>query len=149
MWAALASGADRLHPAARHAHPAARQAHPAAAVVLGARAFAPHGRGFGTAHPALIDNGGDASGVVTAIHWQRWGRPSAAGHGLNTMFKPGGGYYRKPVRIELRAYDLGRCTRRGPLAYRMLMARLPVRPGGPEGRWFRWAGSRTICRFGS
>ncbi len=36
-------------------------------VVLGSRAFAPHGSGWGTAHPGEIFNGGDPSGSVSHI----------------------------------------------------------------------------------
>src|SRR6185312_6638391 len=72
--------------------------------VLGAKAFAaPYGNGFGSAEPKEIFNGGDPSGSVRNIHWSGWGNPTAIGYGLNPIFKPHGGYYRKPARIELRA----------------------------------------------
>jgi hypothetical protein len=113
--------------------------------VLGAKAFAaPYGEGFGTAEPRSIFNGGDPSGSVTRIHWSGWGNPTAIGYGRNPIFKPGGGYYRKPARIELRATALGKCGKRR--AYRRLEARVPQHPGGKLGPWFSWAGAKTICK---
>jgi hypothetical protein len=118
----------------------------ARAVVLGSKSWAlPDGYGFGTAHPRAIFNGGDPSGLVTHLVWRGWGTGVATASGRNAIFKPGGGYYGKLVTIELRAYDLGRCTAGGPPAYRKLAAREPSRPGGPPGKWFAWAGARTIC----
>jgi hypothetical protein len=113
--------------------------------VLGAKAFAaPYGEGFGTAEPATIFNGGDPSGEVSKIRWSGWGNPTALGFGLNPIFKPGGGYYRKPARIELRATGLGKCGARR--AYTKLEARVPKHPGGKLGKWFDWAGAKTICK---
>jgi hypothetical protein len=117
----------------------------AADPVLGAKAFTgPIGEGFGTAEPSKIFNGGDPSGEVTEIHWTGWGNPTAIGTGLNPIFKPGGGYYRKPAMIELRATDLGKCGARA--AYTRLEARLPKHPGGKLGKWFSWSGAKTICK---
>lgn len=117
----------------------------AANPVLGAKAFAsPYGKGFGTAEPKEIFNGGDPSGSVRDIEWSGWGNPSAIGHGLNPIFKPHGGYYRKPARIELRATDLGKCGKR--VAYTKLEVRIPKKPGGKLGKWFSWSGAKTICQ---
>ena len=117
-------------------------------VVLGKRGlYGRNGVGWGTSRPAEIFNGGDPSGLVTHIQWQRWGQGNATGYGLNAIFKPRGGYYGKLVRIQLRPYDLGRCSAKGPLAYRKLMVREPSRPGGPIGRWFSWAGLKTLCQL--
>jgi hypothetical protein len=113
--------------------------------VLGAKAFAaPYGEGFGTAEPGTIFNGGDPSGSVTKIRWSGWGNPTAIGYGLNPIFKPGGGYFRKPARIELRATDLGLCGKVS--AYTKLEARVPKHPGGKLGKWFSWSGAKTICK---
>jgi hypothetical protein len=112
-------------------------------VVLGAPAFAPNGTGWGKAHPSEIFNGGDPSGLVTDIHWRTWGGPTAIGFGRNAIFKPGGGYYRKQVRIKLRAESLGNCG--GRRAYTRLSVRVPARPGGPLRPWRSWAGAGTIC----
>jgi hypothetical protein len=117
----------------------------AANPVLGAKAFAaPYGEGFGTPEPSTIFNGGDPSGSVTKIKWSGWGNPTAIGYGLNPIFKPQGGYYRKPARIELRATDLGNCG--GRRAYTKLEARVPKHPGGKLGKWFSWSGAKTICK---
>ena len=116
------------------------------AVVLGSkRLVAPDGYGFGTARPGAIFNGGDPSGRVTHIHWTNWGQSVATGRGLNAIFMPHGGYYPQLVTIQLRAYDIGKCTAHGPRAYRKLSAREPSRPGGPVGSWFAWGGRHTIC----
>lgn len=117
----------------------------AANPVLGAKAFAaPYGEGFGTAEPSTIFNGGDPSGQVTKIHWTGWGNPTAIGYGLNPIFKPHGGYYRKPAKIELRATALGKCGKQR--AYTRLEARVPKKPGGKLGKWFSWSGAKTICK---
>ncbi len=119
-----------------------------ARVILGSKAFAPQGRGFGTFKPSLIDNGGDPSGLADHIHWKHWGSKTARGHGRNSIFKPHGGYYRKRPRIEFRAKRLGTCPGESVRAYTELLARVPKRPGGKLGKWFRWAGKKTICSFG-
>jgi hypothetical protein len=117
----------------------------AANPVLGAKAFAaPYGEGWGTAEPSEIFNGGDPSGSVHDIKWSGWGNPSAIGYGLNPIFKPHGGYYRKPARIELRATALGKCGKRA--AYTRLEVRIPKKPGGKLGKWFSWSGAKTICK---
>jgi hypothetical protein len=118
----------------------------ATAAVLGASAFAPHGGGFGTAHPRRIFNGGDPSGLVSSIHWTGWGGAVAHGRGLNPIFRPQGGYFAQRARIQLRAQRLGTCGS-GP-AYTRLYVRLPQWPGGPLGPWWRWAAARTICAAG-
>jgi len=112
--------------------------------LLGSSVFyAPQAKGFGTAHPSTISNGGDPSGIVTRIRWKGWGSPTAIGYGLNSIFKPNGGYYPRLVRIELRAQQLVRCE--GKLVYRQLSVRLPARPGGPLGKWFLWSGAKSLC----
>ncbi|HEY2052953.1 MAG TPA: hypothetical protein VGH14_03355 [Solirubrobacterales bacterium] len=126
---------------------AAASAGAAANPVLGARSFAaPYGKGFGTAEPSEIFNGGDPSGSISDIKWSGWGNPSAIGYGLNPIFKPHGGYYRKPARIELRATNLGKCGKRA--AYTKLEVRVPKKPGGKLGKWFSWSGAKTICKSG-
>ncbi len=124
---------------------AAATAGAAARPVLGSKSFAaPYGKGFGTAEPSEIFNGGDPSGSVTHISWTGWGNPTTIGHGLNPIFKPHGGYYRKPARIELRATKLGRCGNR--VAYTRLEVRIPKKPGGKLGKWFSWSGAKTLCK---
>ena len=114
-------------------------------VVLGSASWAPHGKGFGTAHPQEIFNGGDANGSVSDIQWSSWGGRTAFGVGEQPIFKPGGGYYSRPVQARLHAVALGRCYPGGPLAYRRLYVRDPVRPGGPLGKWYLWSGSSSLC----
>lgn len=112
--------------------------------VLGSKSFAlPYGAGFGHPEPEVIFNGGDPSGEVSNIHWRNWGDPSAIGHGLNPIFRPHGGYYRKRAKVELRATALGKCGKR--LAYTRLEIRVPRHPGGKLGRWMLWSGEKSIC----
>ena len=94
-----------------------------------------------------IFNGGDLSGLVTKIHWRHWGHRVARGRGRNHIFKPGGGYYRHSVRIKLKAHKIGRCPHSRRRAYKKLSVRVPKKPGGPLGPWFRWSGSKTICKL--
>ncbi len=113
--------------------------------MLGSRSFEPNGAGWGKVHPSRIFNGGDPSGLVTHIHWTGWGDSVATGRGLNSIFKPHGGFYPGLVTIELHASDLGHCAAGGPLAYRRLSVRVPSRPGGKLGPWTLWSGASTIC----
>jgi hypothetical protein len=113
-------------------------------VVLGAKEFTgSYGYGFGTEKPKRFFNGGDPSGLVSNIHWRNWGAPTAIGHGLTSIFKPQGGYYRKLVRIKLQARGIGTCD--GKQAYQQLRFRVPHRPGGPLGGWHLWSGTSSIC----
>jgi hypothetical protein len=119
------------------------------APVLGSAVFAGRpGVGWGTYKPVEIFNGGDPSGMVREISWTGWGDTTAIGQGKTYIFRSGGGYYPQAVRAELRASDLGHCSRGGPLAYEHLDAREPSRPGGLLGKWFAWSGAKTLCRPG-
>ncbi len=112
--------------------------------ILGSKAFSePFGAGFGHVEPSVIFNGGDPSGEVSGIHWQSWGGPMAIGYGRNPIFRPGGGYFRKPARVELRATKLGRCN--DHVAYTRLEIRAPKHPGGHLTGWQLWSGAKTIC----
>lgn len=122
---------------------AAMAAIASANVVLGGKAFAPNGKGWGTSEPAEIFNGGDPSGLITDVHWRSWGGAEAIGFGRNPIFKPHGGYYARPVRIKLRASAIGTCG--GRRAYTRLSFREPKRPGGPLGPWLPWSGASSIC----
>jgi hypothetical protein len=115
--------------------------------VLGSPAFmAPEGEGWGTPHPRWIFNGGDPAGSVSRLHWKDWGDPAATGRGKTPLLRPGGGYYRRPGKIELRADHLGSCPD-GTYAYTRLHFRIAHRPGGPLGhRWHGWTtASGNIC----
>jgi hypothetical protein len=114
--------------------------------VLGSNVFIPRtGVGWGTYQPKEIFNGGDPAGMVHGISWTYWGQPEAYGYGKTYIFKPNGGYYPGSVAAELRAYDLGRCTPNGPLAYQLLEAREPSAPGGKFGQWFPWNNGKSLC----
>jgi hypothetical protein len=115
-----------------------------AGVVLGGKAYgAPNGAGWGAERPHFIYNGGDASGSIRDVRWISWGGSTAIGWGKNPIFKPGGGYYRRPATIKLRASAIGRCE--GRRAYLRLSVRVPKHPGGRLGPWRSWSGSSTIC----
>lgn len=115
--------------------------------VLGARAFAENGSGFGTVRPKEFFNGGDPSGRVSQIHWSSWGGKSAYGTGRNPIFKPQGGYYAKLGTVRLWAHGRSHCPGSTRPAYTRLSVRFPKRPGGPLGPWQDWAGAKTICSF--
>ncbi len=119
----------------------------ASSVVLGNKAFAPQGTGFGKVRPSKIFNGGDPSGLVSSIHWKSWGGSKAIGFGKGSIFKPKGGYYHKLVTIELRAQSLGKCTSTGPTAYTKLYFRAPSHPGGKLGKWKLWSLAKSICHL--
>ncbi|HEX3824987.1 MAG TPA: hypothetical protein VHV79_11035 [Mycobacteriales bacterium] len=114
--------------------------------VLGSKKFdtMPDAVGYGTAHPKRIFNGGDPSGDAYHLRWASWGAAASLGHGKTYVFKPSGGYYKRPGRIELKATRLGHCTAHGPLAYRHLHARV-AGPGKSYGHWFRWSEVKNIC----
>lgn len=74
-------------------------------------------RGYGSARPDTIFNGGDPTGLVTGVSWQSWGGAKAVGTGM--------GYYdppNEPVSRSVReratvvAFDLGTCA--GKYMYR-------------------------------
>jgi hypothetical protein len=114
--------------------------------VLGSKKFdtMPDAVGYGTAHPKRIFNGGDPSGDAYHLRWATWGAATSLGHGKTYVFKPSGGYYKDPGRIELKATGLGHCTAKGPLAYRHLHVRV-AGPGKAYGRWSRWSGAKNLC----
>lgn len=119
----------------------------ASGVVLGSPAFAkPYGEGWGTARPAKLYNGGDPSGLVKEIQWTSWGGRTAIGYGLGWIFKPNGGYYERPVLVELRAQSLGHCGSQS--AYTQLAIRVPPKPEGPLGPWHLWSEAKSLCHFG-
>lgn len=67
-------------------------------------------RGYGSARPSVLDNGGDPTGILTNVSWQSWGGPEAVGTGM--------GYYDPPnvpvsrsvrERATVVAFRLGTC----------------------------------------
>jgi sugar lactone lactonase YvrE len=119
-------------------------------VLFGPQDYMPayYAAGWGEAAPAIVSNGGaSASGTISQIHWRSWGGKVAAGRGLHPTFMPHGGYYRRPVVIELRASAIRRCKPGGRLVYTRFTVREEVRPGGPMGKWFAWARNMCVSYF--
>jgi hypothetical protein len=112
-------------------------------LVLGSKDFTMYGEGWGTAEPSRISNGGDLSGLITDVRWRSWGESVAIAYGRNSIFKPRGGYFRRPVTIKLRAEAVGQCD--GRRAYTRLSFRSPKYPGGHLGRWMLWSGEKSLC----
>ena len=83
--------------------------------------------------------------MVHGITWTYWGQPQAYGYGKTYIFKPNGGYYPGGVTAELRAYDLGRCTPNGPLAYQLLGRPRAVSTGRQARPWLVWDGGKSLC----
>jgi hypothetical protein len=117
-------------------------------VVLGEHGFVNGRRGWGSPHPVQIDVGGDPALVIQKIRWRGWGSRHAQGVGIAPAFNLDGGSWDKRVRVELQAYELGRCEKSGPRAYRNLRLRMPPRPGAPMGQWFVLGGAHGLCRDG-
>jgi hypothetical protein len=72
--------------------------------------WAPSQRGYGSAEPSEIHNGGDQTGSVFDISWESWGGETATGTG--TSFLQGDApavaeSTREPVTVV--AFDLGEC----------------------------------------
>jgi len=143
--AAAGCGGGHPKPSAT-ASPAASS--PPRGVTLGEYGYLPRRVGWGEAHPDRIDVGGDPALVITRIQWHGWGSPHARGVGRGPAFNYlGGSAYRHPVRVELRAYELGRCADSGQRAYRAVRLRMPKRPGAPMGQWFILGGGKHgLCR---
>jgi len=78
-----------------------------------AGAFGPNGIGFGKVRPTEISLGGDPTGVLTGISWQRWGGSRATGTGTSTYVASGQTVAEgSPQTATVVAYDLGRCDGR-------------------------------------
>ena len=115
VTASAAAGTATASAAASTAAPPPSAAAPAPATaavpVLGQLTgiFA-RGQGFGQVRPARIFNGGDPTGLVTAIIWRSWGGSSATGTGMSDYVGPGqtvaGG---SRERATVVAFNLGTC----------------------------------------
>jgi len=115
-------------------------------VVLGGKtSFGPYGRGWGTAHPGSVDNGGDPSGKAWDLRWTHWGGGTASATGFTFLDPTRSRPWRKG-RIEFRASRIGRCVSSGPRAYTRLQARVAELHGGGFGSWFLWNGRPNLCR---
>jgi hypothetical protein len=107
--------------------------------VLGNRAFAPQGGGFGTAHPKAIFNGDDESGYVGHITWHHWGAATATATGRRATGP------QTTIPIQLRAHDLGTCPGSKRRAYLHLAFRQQTHPGAKFSAWKDWAGGHSLC----
>jgi hypothetical protein len=115
-------------------------------LVLGSPTFAGTGaEGWGNVAPHRIYNGGDPSGLVKEIQWTSWGGRVAIGYGLGWIFKPHGGYYSRPLLVELRAQALGHCGSQP--AYTQLAIRWPSKPEASLGSWRLWSEARSLCHL--
>ncbi len=94
--------------------------------------------GFGTVAPKVVSANGDPNSRVSAIHWIGWGRGEAKGFGASYEFAPQGGYLPGLFPVQLRASDLGRCARNGPIVYRRLWRRDRVDRGAVWSPWSAW-----------
>lgn len=115
----------------------------AATPVLGKRGLLPNGKGWGTAQPRTIFNGGSPGGLAEKIVWTHWGRATARGRGVMYAYKPEGGYFDERVPVQFRATRLGRCKGSSRRAYTRLIFRAVDRPGGAYGEWMPWR--RDLC----
>ena len=114
-------------------------------VVLGSRLLFPGGSGWGTSEPRTIYNGGVPSGKAWRLVWKNWGRAAAFADGVTWIYRPSGGYFATPGRVQLKAYLVSYCSKGGRLAYTRLSVRAVSRPGGTFGKWHAWGGLRSIC----
>jgi hypothetical protein len=94
--------------------------------------------GFGTVAPRLISANGDANSRVSSIRWTGWGNAEAKGFGDSYEFAPQGGYLQGLFPVQLRATDLGRCHRNGPIVYRHLWRRDRIDGGAAWSPWSAW-----------
>ena len=118
---------------------------PAASVVLGAKtSFEPYGKGWGTAAPRALDDGGDPSGRIWNITWKNWGASAATGGGL-TYIAPRSKHGWVKGRIQLKAAHIGRCIPGGPRAYTRLEGRIAPLKTGRFSAWFLWNGRPNLC----
>jgi hypothetical protein len=105
--------------------------------------------GFGEIRPPVIFLGGDPSGLVGHIHWRRWGKPRAIGHGTGWWIPEGGGISEGHLaRARLVAWDLGTCA--GRRAYLKLEWYFPEyhRDGDrPSGSYFSARYAIKACDY--
>jgi hypothetical protein len=120
--------------------------------------WSPDQKGYGQVKPTTIYNGGDPTGLVEHVRWQRWGEPRAIGTGIGWRPPDNGGVSESEhLRAKVVAWNLGMC--RGRLAYRAINWYYPTRgdrfnPGLYtnicDGRYLNFlirAGKQTSCKF--
>lgn len=94
--------------------------------------------GFGTVAPKVVSANGDPNSIVSKLRWIGWGRREAKGFGDSHEFAQHGGYLPGLFPVQLRASDLGRCTRNGPIVYRRLWRRDKIDGGTRWSPWSAW-----------
>jgi hypothetical protein len=115
------------------------------AVVLGSTtSFEPYGHGWGTPHPAAVDNGGDGSGRAWGLRWNQWGSRTSLASGF-TYLEPTVTRFWRKGRLEFRATRIGHCVPGGPLAYTRLQARVAELHSGSFGPWSLWNLRPNLC----
>lgn len=74
-------------------------------------------KGYGTVRPAVIDNGGDGTGVVDGVKWQSWGAATAVATGTAFYVAPDAPDLAHGVSrtATVQAFNLGMCH--GKLMY--------------------------------
>lgn len=88
--------------------------------------------------PAVINNGGDPTGLVTGVTWTTWGRTTADGNGTGTYVGPRQSVADgTQVRAMIKAYDLTTCH--GRPAYRHVTWWFPS-----KGETYQWARAHHI-----
>lgn len=114
-------------------------------VVLGSRtSFQPGGKGWGTAQPFAVDDGGDPSGKAWGLRWVGWGRGTASAAGFTYLAPTSSRGWRKG-RLQLRASRIERCAAAGPRAYTRLQVRVAELHGGAFSAWRLWNGRPNLC----
>jgi hypothetical protein len=110
LLAALAMAALCIAAAPQHAG-AASAGRPAPTLGLRTGLFTQGAVGFGQVRPREVYNGGDPTGLVTSITWQKWGQGQATGTGRALWVAPNKAVAQgtiEPARIV--AFDLGSCN---------------------------------------
>lgn len=93
----------------------------------------PNTRGFGDPRPAVIDNGGDPTGVVTGVTWATWGGEVADGEGTGSYVGPNQSVAMATQKqVLIRASDLTTCN--GHPVYKRVVWWFPA-----EGETYQWA----------
>lgn len=76
-------------------------------------------KGYGQVRPTEVYNGGDPTGMVSAITWNSWGGPKATGTGTAIYVPPGGSVPDgKATPATVVAFNLGQCQ--GRLMYQAI-----------------------------
>lgn len=117
-----------------------------AAPTLGSSGL-PQAEGFGEVRPPVVFLGGDPSGLVSHIHWRRWGKPKAIGQGTGWWIPEGRGTSGgRPARARLVAWDLGTCAgRRSYLRFEWYFPEFHREAHRPSGSFFSTSYAIHTC----